>query len=145
MRFVKRTASIYGAAILLYIPINIYNGYFRMENLLPNVIKDIVFDGTLYHLWYLPASILGALIAWYLVKRFDYKRAFIITAMLYVIGLLGDSYYGITEQSVLLKNIYDMLFQISDYTRNGHTGEKYQRIWNQLCFAIYGSNDTALF
>lgn len=119
MRFVKRTASIYGAAILLYIPINIYNGYFRMENLLPNVIKDIVFDGTLYHLWYLPASILGALIAWYLVKRFDYKRAFIITAMLYVIGLLGDSYYGITEQSVLLKNIYDMLFQISDYTRNG--------------------------
>ena len=53
------------------------------------------------------------------MKRFDYKRAFIITAMLYVIGLLGDSYYGITEQSVLLKNIYDMLFQISDYTRNG--------------------------
>lgn len=68
--FVKKTALIYGVAMLIYIPINIYNGYFRMDNLLPNIIKDIVFDGTLYHLWYLPASIIGATIAWYLVRKF---------------------------------------------------------------------------
>ena len=48
--FMKKTALIYGAAILLYIPVNIYNGYFKMEPLLPNLIKDILFDGTLYHL-----------------------------------------------------------------------------------------------
>lgn len=40
-----------------------------MDNLLPNIIKDIVFDGTLYHLWYLPASIIGAVIAWFLIKK----------------------------------------------------------------------------
>ena len=39
--FVKKTAQIYGAAIVLYIPINLYNGYFKTENLLPNLIKDI--------------------------------------------------------------------------------------------------------
>ena len=61
--FIKKTTLIYGVAILLYIPINVYNGYFKMDNLLPNIIKDIVFDGTLYHLWYLPASIIGAAIA----------------------------------------------------------------------------------
>lgn len=31
--FVKKTALIYGAAILIYIPINIYNGYFKMDKL----------------------------------------------------------------------------------------------------------------
>ena len=117
--YVKKTAIIYGAAILLYIPINIYNGYFKMDSLLPNMIKDIVFDGTLYHLWYLPASILGAAIAWYLVKRVSYRNAFIITSVLYLIGLLGDSYYGIAKRVSCLNGFLDLIFQVSDYTRNG--------------------------
>ena len=29
-----------------------------MKHLLPNIVKDLVFDGTLYHLWYLPALLL---------------------------------------------------------------------------------------
>ena len=117
--FIKRTACIYGIAIVIYIPINIYNGYFRMENLLPNLIKDIIFDGTLYHLWYLPASIIGAAIAWYLVKRVSYRKAFVITTVLYLVGLFGDSYYGIAQDIPCLHNFYRMLFQVTDYTRNG--------------------------
>lgn len=117
--FVKKTALIYGAAILLYIPINIYNGYFTMDNLLPNIIKDIVFDGTLYHLWYLPASILGAAIAWYLVRKLNYPKAFAAASLLYLIGLLGDSYYGIAERIPGLSGFYELIFQISDHTRNG--------------------------
>lgn len=117
--FVKRTACLYGAAIILYLPINLYNGYFHTDNLLPNIIKDIVFDGTLYHLWYLPASIIGAAIAWYLVKRVPYRKAFMITFALYLIGLFGDSYYGIAKSIPGLNGFYDLLFQVSDYTRNG--------------------------
>ena len=117
--FVKKTALIYGAAILIYIPINIYNGYFKMDNLLPNIIKDIVFDGTLYHLWYLPASIIGAVIAWYLVKKLNYPKALIVASVLYLIGLFGDSYYGITEKISCLNSLYDYIFQVTDHTRNG--------------------------
>ena len=117
--FVKKTALIYGVAMLIYIPINIYNGYFRMDNLLPNIIKDIVFDGTLYHLWYLPASIIGAAIAWYLVRKFDYGAALIMTGILYFIGLFGDSYYGLSEKIGILDGFYNLIFQISDHTRNG--------------------------
>ncbi len=117
--FIKNTILIYGVAIAVYIPLNIYNGYFAMENLLPNIIKDIAFDGTLYHLWYLPASIIGAAIAWQFTKRLGLNRAFIITALLYVIGLFGDSYYGIAEKLPIVKNIYAGIFEISDYTRNG--------------------------
>lgn len=117
--FIKKTAIIYAAAILFYIPINLYNGYFSMENLLPNIIKDIVFDGTLYHLWYLPASIIGAIIAWYLVKKLDYPKALVVTVILYIIGLFGDSYYGISEKIPVLNGFYKSIFQVSDYTRNG--------------------------
>lgn len=117
--FVKKTLIIYGAAILIYIPINIYNGYFNRKNLLQTIIKDVLFDGTLYHLWYLPASIMGVTIAWYLVKKLDYPKALLITSVLYIIGLFGDSYYGITEKISSLNRFYKLLFQLSDYTRNG--------------------------
>ncbi len=117
--FIKKTALIYGVSILLYIPINIYNSYFSMEFLIPNIIKDIFFDGTMYHLWYLPASIIGAVIAWFTVKRMGFKKALFITAILYVIGLFGDSYYSISEKIPLLKGMYGYFFEVSDYTRNG--------------------------
>lgn len=117
--FIKKITLIYGVAILLYIPINVYNGYFKMDNLLPNIIKDIVFDGTLYHLWYLPAAIVGAVIAWYLVKQWAYRKAFAVTLVLYIVGLFGDSYYGIAENIPSLNSFYHLIFQVSDYTRNG--------------------------
>lgn len=117
--FVKKTVLIYGAAIALYIPINLYNGYFKMEYLLPNLIKDIVFDGTLYHLWYLPASVIGGVIAWGLVKKLDYRKAFAVAAAFYLVGLFGDSYYGVIKNVPILSGFYALIFQVSDYTRNG--------------------------
>lgn len=117
--FAKRTLAIYGAAILLYIPVNLYNGYFAMENFLPKLIKDLVFDGTLYHLWYLPASVIGAVIAWRLIERGGYRWAFAVSGVLYLIALFGDSYYGIAEKLPFLHALYALLFQIMDYTRNG--------------------------
>ena len=117
--FVKKTALLYGVAIVLYLPLNWYNGYFNEKNFLPRLIQDLVFDGTMYHLWYLPASILGGAIAWYLMKKCGMPTAFLIAGLLYLVGLGGDSYYGAVEGITLVKRFYDLLFQIFDYTRNG--------------------------
>lgn len=117
--FLKKTGIIYVAAIAVYLPLNIYNGYFNQANLLPNMLKDLVFDGTLYHLWYLPASMLGMLIAWQLVQKLDYSKGLIVAGLLYLIGLFGDSYYGIAVKLPGVKSIYDLLFELFDYTRNG--------------------------
>ena len=38
---------------------------------------------------------------------------------LYIIGCFGDSYYGLTERIPWLRKCYGLLFQFSDYTRNG--------------------------
>ncbi|HWT75035.1 MAG TPA: serine racemase VanT catalytic subunit [Mobilitalea sp.] len=119
IRFVKKTGLLYGIAIVLYLPINIYMGYFQQDHLLLNIIKDLVFDGTMYHLWYLPAAMLGAVLAALLIQRMSLRRAFWISLILYLIGLFGDSYYGISIRSETWKGIYNAIFLVSDYTRNG--------------------------
>lgn len=117
--FLKKTGIIYAAAVLMYLPLNIYQGYFNRPNLLLNLLRDLVFDGTVYHLWYLPAAMLGMLIAWRLVERFDYPKGLAVAAALYMVGLFGDSYYGIAGRLPEVKELYDLLFQLFDYTRNG--------------------------
>ena len=102
--FLKRSACIYAAAIVLYIPVNLYAGYFKTEHLLPAMLRDIFFDGTFYHLWYLPAAILGA---GFCLRRFGIKGAFAVSAVLYLIGLFGDSYYGVAERIPFVKNFYE--------------------------------------
>lgn len=113
--FLKRTAIIYAAGILLYIPVNIYNGYFSAPDLLPKLIQDLIFDGTFYHLWYLPAAMLGAAVVWAAERSLGFRGAFILTGALYLIGIGGDSYYGFFAGNPF----YEALFQIMEYTRNG--------------------------
>ena len=119
LRFEQKTLYVYLAAVLLYIPINVYSRYFTGPNLLPKLIRDLVFDGTIYHLWYLPASMIGAFLAWKLVKNGACGRAMLVSGILYLIGLLGDSYYGLAKSVPVLADGYRYLFQIMDYTRNG--------------------------
>ena len=117
--FAAATLKTYAFAILLYIPLNIYNGYFSGVSLLPEILRDLIFDGTFYHLWFLPASVLGAYIAQLFIKKIGYKGAGAVTAALYLIGVFGDSWYGLAEKLPGIGAFYGHIFQIADYTRNG--------------------------
>lgn len=41
----KKIGTIYAAAVLLYLPLNIYQDYFNRPNLLPKLLRGLVFDG----------------------------------------------------------------------------------------------------
>ncbi len=117
--FIKKTALLYGAAILLYLPVNIYTGAIK-ELLSPaGIIKGLVFEGTFYHLWYLPASILGVIIVCGLYSKLKPGAVLGVTTFLYLLALLGDSYYGISEQVAFLNGFYNVLFMFFDHTCNG--------------------------
>jgi serine/alanine racemase len=118
-QFLSKTAILYGVAILLYLPLNLYMGYFRSEQLLIQILKDLLFNGTLYHLWYLPAALLGVLITSLIIQQCRSKAILIIPFLLYLIGLFGDSYYGIAIKSDILSTLYNNIFILSDYARNG--------------------------
>lgn len=118
LSFLKKTSLLYGTAILLYVPILVYNGYFRNIKL-TKLLQDIFFNGTFYHLWYLPGAITGVLLLWLLLKYLKPQIVFIITLILYCIGLLGDSYYGLIKGIPFINGIYAFIFKLFEYTRNG--------------------------
>lgn len=117
-RYVRKLCIIYLAAVLLYLPLGIYAGHYR-ELTPTGVFKMLFFDGTFYHLWYFPACILGLLLVTLLGRflRPGWVAAF--SAVLYVLGLLGDSYFGLTVKVPLLSNCYHAMFRVFSYTRNG--------------------------
>lgn len=116
-KFLLKTTVIYLAATLLYLPINLYAGHGSLH---PGIwLKDFIFDGTFYHLWYLPAAILGCLFLVLLLKRLSLFAVTVITLLLYAAGLLGDSYYHLLDKLPAAASFYDFLFGISSYTRNG--------------------------
>ena len=58
-----KTALIYAFSVLLYLPLNLYAGAFAPFS--PGqFLKELLVDGTFYHLWYLPAVLLGVPVAW---------------------------------------------------------------------------------
>lgn len=120
LKTVKKTGIWYLLLTLLYLPVQIYKvvGESIDFSLTGKLLKAVFFDGTYYHLWYLPALMLGLVITWALL-RLGRRNAFVCAVILYFFGLLGDSYFGITEQIPFLKSLYGWMFQLFSHTRNG--------------------------
>ena len=117
-RYLFKIAGLYGISILLYLPVGIYAGHY--QNLGPlDLLRLLLFDGTFYHLWYFPACMLGVLLVWLLSRKLSLKAVTGIAAGLYAIGLLGDSYYGLTARVPVVSGIYEGFFHLSSHTRNG--------------------------
>lgn len=114
----KKLFLLYLGVTCLYLPVQIYK-YMGGETFTAGrILKDIFFDGTFYHLWYLPACMLG-LVLMTLFLKCGKENAVAISILLYVIGLLGDSYFGLVRLSPVLSKVYDGMFTCFSYTRNG--------------------------
>ncbi len=116
-RFLKKTTLLYVISTLLYLPLKIYSH--NISDSVGGWLKEIFFDGTFYHLWYLPAVILGCLLIMGLLYFCSPLAVSVIVFVLYVLGVLGDSYYNLISQVPFLKLVYEGLFTVSSYTRNG--------------------------
>lgn len=118
LHFIKKTALLYALAAVLYLPVGIYAGIYK-DITFVSILKMIIFDGTLYHLWYLPASILGILIVYLLSRRLSFPSVMAVSLLLYFVGLFGDSYYGLISGILEVSALYDTGFHLFSYTRNG--------------------------
>ncbi len=116
--FLKKTLLLYVTAIIVYLPINLYAGQLHGANIF-EFLRMFVFDGTLYHLWYLPASMLGVLLLILMSRILPYRTITCIALVLYGLGLLGDSYFGFISKCDLLRPLYEAMFRVFSYTRNG--------------------------
>lgn len=117
LRFLKKTVLLYGIAILLYLPVNVYAGHFQGAGI-GELIRKVLFDGTFYHLWYLPAVLLGVPLVCWAGSRLPFRILAGSCVLLYLIGLFGDSHYGFIANSPIA-SFYDAVFHVFSYTRNG--------------------------
>ena len=84
-KYTIKILKIYLFCIILYLPINIYMGKFNNISIF-SIIKDILINGTLYHLWYFPALILGIWITYYFIKikRVNNKKSFLYSVLFFI-------------------------------------------------------------
>lgn len=114
--YYRKSIFLYLGATLLYLPVNIYSG--NLPHNFLECLKAVFFDGTFYHLWYFPAVMIGGLLLLAL-SRLPVKYTAWILAIVYCFGVLGNSWYGLAKEFPLLSSLYDKIFMISSYTRNG--------------------------
>lgn len=117
LRSIKKTLFLYAVSIVLYLPVNFYSG--GLPESAGEFIRMLIFDGTFYHLWYFPAVIIGCFTVMMLLKKFPAGIVFGIAVLFYLIGAGGDSYFGIAARVPVLEHMYDVIFAVSSYTRNG--------------------------
>lgn len=117
-RYLARTGLLYLVCILLYLPLGIYAGHYK-EISLTKIVRMLLWDGTFYHLWYFPACMLGMVLLYLLSRRLELRTMTGICGILYLLGLAGDSYYGLTAYLPPLRSLCDWGFHIWSYTRNG--------------------------
>lgn len=113
----KKLCILYAIATLLYLPVTVYAGNLPDSPLA--AAQALVFEGTFYHLWYFPAAILGCVLVAFLLDRFGVGISLAIAAALYLVGIFGDSYYGLASQADAVRGFYDAVFAVSPHTRNG--------------------------
>ena len=112
-RFWRHTACVYLAAAALYLPLALYGGVTPAEWL-----RSLVWEGAFYHLWYFPALLWGVLIARGLARLGPWA-GLALAGALYLVGLGGDSYFGLADRVPALHGFYHALFALTEYTRNG--------------------------
>lgn len=115
-----RILKLYLIWTILYLPI-IYINALNSDNLFNSVyfIKNLFLNGSVYHLWFLPALIVGTWIVYLIFKKVRMPITMLIAFLLYIVGMLSNIYSPILEQVPFLHSINLVLIQVFDTTRNG--------------------------
>lgn len=117
INFTKRIFLMYILWTIIYLPCIVF--WFRVDNeTIVSFFLKCIFDGSYLHLWYLPSVIIAGIAAALLVKKLGLTKSIIISIVLYIVGLLDTSYYGVVK-AFGVENIiaeYDNIFFTS---RNG--------------------------
>ncbi|MEI5993603.1 acyltransferase family protein [Candidatus Enterococcus mansonii] len=120
-RYVTSSIRSYLFWSLIYLPIGfvwIQENYSLEPYLYPiALLAGLVYTGTYYHLWYIPAMIFGLIFAHWFIKKKGYALLFGLTFILSLFGSL-ETYYGYIEFEPL-KAFFDQYLNLFITTRNG--------------------------
>ena len=103
----------------MFLPLALYSQTIGFDLPVGTLVQALLVNGILYHLWYFPAFDY-----WEpapnksLLIHVSFKKVFWLAAGLYLIGLGGDSWFGLIQQTPI-EPFYTAVFHLLDGTRNG--------------------------
>lgn len=120
-KYIYKILKIYIIWGIIYFPYSfIYSSIKSERNIIFSIliyIRNIIFGGAHFHLWYLPALIFGIILFDILYKNVQMNMIKMLAVILYFIGLFGTSYYGLLRGN--LKSVMDIYLNFFITTRNG--------------------------
>ncbi|MBE7016292.1 MAG: acyltransferase [Ruminococcaceae bacterium] len=125
-KYFKHILKLYLLWSLIYFPlalIQILRDSNGISHGILQYISRFIFAGSYRHLWYLNAILPSiCLISFMLRKGITPKRIVLISFAFYVLGLLGDGYYGLTAPLIkipLAEKIISTYYNVCGTTQNG--------------------------
>lgn len=98
-QYIRKLLILYCIWTAVYLPIIIYDKIIISDTSLTYdvfaIIRDFFFAGSYAHLWYLPATVVGLVIVYMLRKYVSERGCAIILFILFCMGLLTQSYFGL--------------------------------------------------
>ena len=122
IKYLKRITAMYLIWSSLYVVVDLHASYLAHPSIVLCVVyylRDLIFLGGHYHLWYFPALLFATGILYLASRKLSLKVILMMAVGLYVIGLLGDSYYGLIKQNEFLSGLWQPYFNLFITTRNG--------------------------
>ena len=119
--FIKRLLRIYGIWTIIYLPLTIVN-YISAGAPWYSVIgwlRDLILNGSYYHLWFFPALIIGTVIVYELYKRKGLMETLKLSLILYVIGYFINIFAPVWESLPVISILYGFIIKIMATSRNG--------------------------
>lgn len=117
----QRILKLYLVWSALYLPllfISWVKGGFDFSTCI-RLLRDFLFNGTYYHLWFLPALLLGIVIVYVLVMKWQRRIALWVCLALYLTGMLSNVYGGVLVNVPLIGSLLHIYEGVLVTTRNG--------------------------
>ena len=119
--YVLKIMRLYGVWSVIYIIFKI-SAWLRFppeQGEVAEYIHKALVYSTYNTIWFLPASAVGALIAYLIRKRFGDKTMFAAAVVFCILGALGDCYYNAVENVPVIGNIFSAYKTAFISSRNG--------------------------
>ena len=124
--YLKSIITLYLVWTVIYLPVIINGmitdnpkGHSAAYVIIRWIILQFSLSGSYFHLWYINATFWGVLIVYILLKvGIKPKGVLIISAAVYLAGLLGQSYHGLIAGTPV-ERIFQLYCKVFSSTRNG--------------------------
>ncbi|MFI3140790.1 MAG: acyltransferase [Clostridia bacterium] len=124
--YIKRMCKLYGLYTLVCAPMIIEDWVTNKTSLILDILYFItkIFltgTGTYYVLWFYVALIIGSIILFYAINKFKFsdKKLLLVSAVLYCVGVIGNSYAEFWSDLPVIGSVYDVYILAFRNTRNG--------------------------